>query len=116
MSSGQYSDVFQKVELRISSRSFLLLIRNKTLPNARIGIIVAKKHVKLAVQRNRIKRLIRDSFRCEYQLLPAVDIVILAKKNTAGLNNSELTDELKYLWRKLKLKQSSLNQSNINIS
>lgn len=50
-------------------------------PLARLGIVVAKRNVKLAVARNRIKRLVRETFRQQQQRLNGLDIVVVIKKN-----------------------------------
>jgi len=81
------------------------------LSDSRLGIIVAKKNVKLAVQRNRIKRLLRESFRCKRESIPNIDIVVLAKKSVDKLNNTACSEELDYLWRKLGRKVSTLEQN-----
>lgn len=47
----------------------------------RLGIVVAKRNVKLAVERNRLKRAIRESFRHQCQQLTGLDIVVVVKKN-----------------------------------
>lgn len=39
-----------------------------------------QKHVKRAHERNRIKRLTRESFRLRQHELPAMDFVVVAKK------------------------------------
>jgi len=104
LTSGDYSDVFQAVDLRVSSKHFLILARGNSLPKARLGIIVAKKHVKLAVQRNRVKRLLRESFRLKHSTLPVLDIVVLAKKGIDRIDNSSCASELQYLWNKLSRK------------
>lgn len=104
LTSGDYSDVFQAVDVRVSSKHFLILARGKKLPTARLGIIVAKKHVKLAVQRNRIKRLLRESFRLKQTTLPNLDLVVLAKKGVDRLDNPDCASELQYLWNKLNRK------------
>mgnify|MGYP000527038421 CR=1 FL=1 len=72
--------------------------------DTRLGIIVAKKHVKHAVQRNRIKRLLRESFRCKRNSLPNLDLVILAKKGAGKISNPEISEEFQYLWLKLSRK------------
>lgn len=92
--------------MRVSSKHFLILSRNLELKEPRLGIIVAKKHVKLAVQRNRIKRLLRESFRCKRYSIPGLDIVVLAKKGIGLIDNAECTKELDYLWQKLVRKAS----------
>jgi len=108
LTSGDYSSVFQAVDLRVSSKHFLILARSNTQPKPRLGIIVAKKHVKLAVQRNRVKRLLRESFRHKQISLPHMDMVVLAKKGIDRIDNADCADELQYLWKKLSRK---MNQS-----
>lgn len=110
LTSSDYSDVFQSVEVRVSSKHFLILSRNLELNEPRLGIIVAKKHVKLAVQRNRIKRLLRESFRSTRYSLPGLDIVVLAKKGIGLVDNAECAKELDYLWQKL-VRKTSKQQS-----
>lgn len=44
-------------------------------------MVVAKRNVRLAVARNKIKRLVRESFRQEQQRLQGLDIVVVIKKN-----------------------------------
>ena len=43
---------------------------------ARLGLVIPKRQVRLAVHRNRLKRWIRESFRHHQQQLPAADIVV----------------------------------------
>lgn len=109
LTSSDYSDVFQSVDLRVSSKHYLVLSRNFNKSDNRLGIIVAKKNVKLAVQRNRIKRLLRESYRIKRGSLPNLDIIVLVKKGADLLSNQECTKELDYLWRKLARKASQQN-------
>jgi ribonuclease P protein component len=104
LTAKDYSDVFQAVDVRVSSKHFLILARGKSLPTARLGIIVAKKNVKLAVQRNRVKRLLRESFRLRQTTLPNLDLVVLAKKGIDRLDNPDCASELQFLWNKLSRK------------
>lgn len=101
LTSKDYSQVFDNVDIRVSSKHFLILARKSHSKNSRLGIIVAKKHVKLAVQRNRLKRLLRESFRQNKTAIAGIDFVVLAKKNAALLNNQSCTEEYQYLWNKL---------------
>jgi ribonuclease P protein component len=55
---------------------FTLAASPNTLGRSRIGIIVPRRLVATAVQRNRIKRIVRDIFRRTSPPLPAVDLVI----------------------------------------
>jgi len=54
---------------------------------ARLGLIVAKRGVAQAHERNRIKRVVRDYFRQKQQEFAALDIVIQVM---AELDNAEL--------------------------
>lgn len=101
LTASDYSNVFQDVHYRASSQHFLILSKDQKSELRRLGIIVAKKNVKLAVQRNRIKRLIRESFRAEREKLPALDLIVLVKKGCDQLENKDLYLELDYVWRKL---------------
>lgn len=107
LNAFDYSNVFQGVQLRVSSKNFLILAKNCNKPEARIGIIVAKKNVKLAVQRNRLKRQLRETFRKQREVMPSLDLVLLAKKGADLNTNASISEELDYLWRKLKRKASS---------
>ncbi|WP_354622900.1 ribonuclease P protein component [Psychromonas sp. MME2] len=78
-----------------------LLARKNTLDHPRIGMAIPKKHIKRAVGRNRIRRIIREQFRHQQQQLPAIDIVVIAKAGIADLSNQEINKILDKLWRKL---------------
>lgn len=52
---------------------------------ARLGIVVAKRYVKLAVARNKLKRLIRETFRQKQYQLSGLDVVVVVKKNFEAL-------------------------------
>ncbi|MCZ6642313.1 MAG: ribonuclease P protein component [Gammaproteobacteria bacterium] len=58
-----------------------------TMQRARLGMIVGKRGVAKAHERNRMKRVIRDCFRQRRPDLAALDIVIQV---TSQIDNSEL--------------------------
>ena len=72
----------------------LVLIRKNTLGLARLGMAVSMKHAQNAVERNRIKRIIRESFRCNQNNLKGLDIVVVSYKPIAGKSNRELRTSL----------------------
>lgn len=78
-----------------------LLARKNNLEHPRLGMAIPKKHIKRAVGRNRIRRVVREQFRHQQHNLPAIDIVVIAKKGVADLSNEELDNVLDKLWRKL---------------
>jgi ribonuclease P protein component len=68
---------------------------------ARLGITVARTVASSAVVRNRIKRQIRESFRHNYSLLPAMDIVMRAKPAAAIASNQVIRSSLEQHWQEL---------------
>jgi ribonuclease P protein component len=55
-----------------------------------------------SVERNRIRRVVRESFRLHQHELPAVDIVVSARARAKGAANPELRAGIEELWRKVK--------------
>jgi ribonuclease P protein component len=68
---------------------------------ARLGLAIAKKQLRLAVSRNRIKRLIRESFRFNQDLLSGLDIVVLTRTSVLKCSNEEIGVQLEKLWQQL---------------
>ncbi|HGJ5881815.1 ribonuclease P protein component [Arsenophonus sp.] len=91
--------VFQQPQ-RASSPEITILGRLNELGYPRIGLTIAKKNVKRAHERNRIKRLMREYFRLHQHELPSMDFVILVRKGVADLDNQEITETLGKLWRR----------------
>jgi ribonuclease P protein component len=69
--------------------------------SARIGFAVAKKQISLAVGRNRVRRLARESFRKQRHTLQSVDIIILAQSAAGSASNSDLSASLEQHWQRL---------------
>jgi ribonuclease P protein component len=63
------------------------------LHRPRLGVITTKRLGK-AVQRNRVKRLLREFFRQHKGILPPRDIVIIAKKGAAHLPYADVLAEM----------------------
>lgn len=78
---------------------FIVLAKTNQLPHARLGLAIAKKRVRKAVARNRLKRLVRESFRHHPQLLAGLDCVVLVKDNIEQVNNPLLFCSLARLWQ-----------------
>ncbi len=67
----------------------------------RIGITVSKR-VGNAVERNRIKRIIREYFRHRKELIPGIkDINIIAKKGLTTQSNRQIIEKLDKLFTKI---------------
>ena len=51
-----------------------------------------------AVNRNRLRRLIRESFRMHRQEMPAVDVLVTARAAASQAKNREVFESLAGLW------------------
>lgn len=97
---SQYSTVFKKADFKLSATSILILVSKSVLP-PRLGIVVAKKHVKSAVQRNRLKRRFRESFRLRQEEFGTIDMVVLARKGVDLMSNQEVLIQINRLFDEL---------------
>ena len=51
---------------------------------ARLGILVSRKHSAAATERNRLKRCIREAFRLEQEKLGAIDLLVRPPERVAA--------------------------------
>lgn len=87
---------------RIHTHHFLIVVRPNALQNTRLGITVTKK-VGTAVERNRIKRVVREVFRRNRALFPpAHDVVFIAKRGASDLDHASALDEVRRAATKLR--------------
>ncbi len=106
--SSDFQSVFDDAPVRASHQFFLILARPNSLNHPRLGLVVAKKHLSLAVQRNRIKRLVREEFRLQQNQLPGLDMIVLSRKGLADLNNSDFVAQLQQQLKRLRKRAQQL--------
>jgi len=92
--------VFQQGQ-RSADRHFTILFRPNALTHPRLGFAISKQKVRLAVGRNRLRRLVRESFRRHAASLPAVDLVVLARDGAMPAANGELVTSLDKHWTRI---------------
>lgn len=107
---ADYGKVFDDVQLKIPARNFLILATPNDLGYARIGLIFSKKNLKLAVQRNRVKRQIRESFRQQTDL-PGFDLVVLGRQGLGILDNPSMRTAIDSLWHRFRKKHAQIQSS-----
>lgn len=73
--TDEFSSVFA-FRKTLRGKHFNLLHRPNSAATARIGLVIAKKFVRSAVNRNLIRRIVRESFRLSRSKLPQSDIVV----------------------------------------
>jgi len=101
LNARDYNRVFDKPDVRAAHQHLLLLGKRNDLQVHRLGLVIAKKNVRLAVERNRLKRVAREFFRSLPASEHALDIVFLARRGIDQLDNAELSSILQHQWQKL---------------
>ncbi len=75
--------------LSFKAKKLVMLVRKNHLDMARVNVIVPKKHVALAVNRNRIKRWVRELFRLRQVTLKGTDLVVICRYSANSLTFSQ---------------------------
>jgi len=109
LTSGDFQAVFADAPVRASHKHFLILARPTDNPHSRLGLVIAKKHIRLASRRNRIKRLIRETFRHQQPTLGGIDVIVLARKGMDELDNPQLIAQLNGQWQRIARKAKRSN-------
>lgn len=100
LTSSDFKTVFDNTDIKVFDKSFIILGMLSTLPYPRLGIVVAKKKIRKANDRNRLKRTVRESFRLNQSILAGVDLIVIPSKNSDFIDNSILTKSLGRAWKK----------------
>lgn len=98
--TDEYSSVFA-FRKTIKGRFFVLHYRPTEKTSARIGIVVAKKLAKRAVQRNFIKRMGRELFRSLRVNLPCHDLILRLQSSPVKASKAELRHDMQHVFNRL---------------
>jgi ribonuclease P protein component len=86
---------------RFGNGFFAVTVTSNDKQGARLGMAVAVRTAGNAVERNRIRRVIRESFRLHQHSLPAVDLVVSARPQARATPGAQLHASLAGLWKKV---------------
>ncbi len=95
----EFQQVYQK-PFKVHGRYFLLLAMPNGRHHPRLGLGVSSRYFPRAVDRNRIKRQLRESFRQRQDKLGGLDIIVIAK-NAKKVTNAELLEQITQQWQRL---------------
>ncbi|AXS81352.1 ribonuclease P protein component [Dechloromonas sp. HYN0024] len=100
--TDEFSSVFG---FRRAIRGKVLMLHYQPRPEgkteARLGLVVAKKLLKRAVDRNKVKRVVREQFRLRQAGLPALDLVVRLAVKPAPLDGKLVAEDFLALLDKL---------------
>jgi ribonuclease P protein component len=94
----QFDAVLSARTIQLRSGSFRLYATANKEAGARLGLIVGKRQLKRAVDRNRVKRALRETFRVRRTILPAYDIVVQLADRPRG---ESVSGEAASIWPRL---------------
>ncbi len=102
LKAGEFKRVFNR-PVKSSDKHFTILARHNTFEYPRLGLAISKRNAKLAVTRNRIKRIVRESFR-QAALENNIDVVVMITNAGARSDNRTLSFSLQKHWQTLNSK------------
>jgi ribonuclease P protein component len=93
----EYDRVLKSRAVPLRCGCFRVFATASETNDARLGLIIGKRHLKRAVDRNRVKRLVRESFRITRANLPSVDIVV----QLVGVPDHRVDQDVASIWARL---------------
>ena len=99
LTKNDYANVFQQAK-KLVTPYFIVLYRPNDIEHSRLGLAISKKMISKSHDRNRVKRIIRETFRVN-QILPAIDLIVLAKPGLGKIENSVISGFLNQTCKKL---------------
>lgn len=96
----EFKQVFAKGQ-RKSDPCFTLITHGNDYGHPRLGLVAARKSLRRAVDRNRLKRMVRESFRENRRQLPNLDIVVMLRTAAGRKSRPELRAVLQQHWNRI---------------
>lgn len=87
----------------MTSLDFAVWVQPNGRAHARLGIVAGKKAAARAVDRNRAKRLIRETFGVMFSEVGPLDVVVQLRTDLRKLDNAEVRGELRRLLERVKV-------------
>jgi len=101
LTPNDFKHVFADAE-KFANRHWTLIVRPNQQAYPRLGLALSKKQLKLAVWRNRIKRLSREAFRQHKTELSGYDVVVLGRRGMQDIDAETLHKSFLHLVGKIR--------------
>ncbi len=98
-SKHEVQSVFDAKPRKVSRQYLLVLFTPNQLSYARLGIIAGKQHLRRAVDRNRVRRVIRESFRHSQAALEGLDLIVMIRSGCSSVDTKTLRNDIDHLWQ-----------------
>ena len=100
LTAGDYARVFKRAE-KSSGKALTVLARRSDRQWPRLGLAIPRKQIRKSVERNRVKRLVRESFRRHQELLRGLDVVVIGRSDLAHKSSESLYRCLEKHWQQI---------------
>ena len=102
LTKNEVTEVFNNVEVKLSSPHFTFLLSTRSVDEPALCAILTKKNIKKATKRNLCRRLIKESFRAHKDLLANKSLVVLSKKLASQASKEDLWQSIQKFQQYLK--------------
>jgi ribonuclease P protein component len=99
-SAADFQRVFEQ-PCKSADQYLTVLARTNGRDYPRLGLAIARRQIRNAADRNRIKRIIRESFRLRQPLLGGIDFVVMARSAAIQADHETLRRSLHKHWENL---------------
>jgi ribonuclease P protein component len=96
----QFEQTFSQAK-KIATKLYAIFYCQNNVNHPRLGLVVPKKSIRQANDRNTFKRVVRDSFRLNKQQLGSIDIIVLSYREAAQVSKKDLCQHLAKQWQRL---------------
>lgn len=116
LTAQDFKQVFDHTAFKVHTTHLLFFVRVRHDQNApnRLGLAIAKKKIKRAHERNRLKRLLREYFRQYQAQLPcAVEMAVIAKQDVSSCDNANLLAQIAQAFEQITRKSLKMQRTNV---